>query len=396
MSDPTPATNPTVSAESVDRPGQPFGVYVHLPWCVKKCPYCDFNSHAIKQDLPEAQYLRAVKKDIEMEADHLDPRRITSVFFGGGTPSLFSDASIGEILDALERAIGIDSAAEITLEANPGTAEAQRFKGYRRVGVNRLSIGVQSFDDATLTQIGRIHDGREALAAIDYARTAGFDNYNIDLMYAQPGQSTSLALADVRSALACEPNHLSCYQLTIEPNTLFHAHPPELPDEEAAWAIQESLAQELTHADFHNYEVSAWARPGQQSRHNTNYWSYGDYLGIGAGAHGKITTEDKIVRTAKLKHPTRFMEHAGTTQSVGTRSEVEGKDRSFEFMLNALRLTEGFNFDEFSLRTGLERQHIQPTLDDASARGLIEFTEAGARPTALGRRFLNDLTGMFL
>ncbi len=379
-----------------ESPENAFGVYVHLPWCVKKCPYCDFNSHAIKQDLPETEYLQALIRDIEMESSLVHDRSITSIFFGGGTPSLFGENSIATIIETLERTIGIERDAEITLEANPGTAEAGRFKGYRQIGVNRLSIGVQSFDDATLNRIGRIHGGSEALAAIDYARAAGFDNYNIDLMYAQPEQSESLALADIRTALATDPTHLSCYQLTIEPNTLFHARPPTLPDDEAAWDMAQSIAGELRCADFHNYEVSAWSRPGQRSRHNTNYWLFGDYLGVGAGAHGKLTVDGRITRRAKLKHPTRFMQHAGTEQSIDVAGTVEGDDRAFEFMLNALRLTEGFELDFFTTRTGLGLAQIQPTLDDAASRGLIELTGQRLRATPLGRRFLNDLTAMFL
>lgn len=384
-----------MNSTSVQAPAD-ISVYVHLPWCVKKCPYCDFNSHALKDELPEAQYAAAIASDIENQSARVGDRAVRSVFFGGGTPSLFSGNSIGSIIDLLDKHIGLAAGAEITLEANPGTAEAGRFRDFKIAGVNRLSIGVQSFFDDSLERVGRIHDGADALAAIDMARAAGFDNFNIDLMYALPGQSPAMAIADIRTALACEPTHLSCYQLTIEPNTLFFSKPPELPEEQSAWQMSCDATAELQAAGFANYEVSAWSKPERQSLHNTNYWTFGDYLGVGAGAHGKLTLDGGIYRTLNSKHPTRYMQDMDNASQVAEPRPVEADSVAFEFMLNALRLSEGFEIARFEQTTGLPLSSIQRTLDEASNKNLLIQTQERIQASELGRRFLNDLTGMFL
>jgi len=333
----------------------PLALYVHVPWCVKKCPYCDFNSHGLKGRLPEAEYVQALLADLDADraafADALDGRGIETVFFGGGTPSLFSGAAIGATLDGVAARIPIARDAEVTLETNPGTVEHGRFRDYRAAGVNRVSLGVQSFDDEALRRIGRIHGADEARRAVRLAQDDGIDNINLDLMYALPQQSEQGALADVAEAVALAPQHISHYQLTLEPNTLFAARPPKLPNDDAAWAMQERCQAALADSGYAQYEVSAYARDGRECRHNLNYWRFGDYLGIGAGAHGKLTAPDGAIRrTWKLKHPERYLAAAAGAERLGGDDLVPPEQRPFEYMLNALRLNEGFALSAFAAR----------------------------------------------
>ncbi len=374
----------------------PLALYVHLPWCVRKCPYCDFNSHALRGGLPERDYVAALLRDLEHDLRRVCGRAVHSVFIGGGTPSLFSAEAIAELLAGIRARITVAPGAEITLEANPGTTDQARFRGYREAGVNRLSIGAQSFDDAKLAALGRIHDGEQARDAVETARAAGFDNVNLDLMYGLPGQSSAEALADVRRAIDLNPTHLSVYQLTIEPNTRFHADPPPLPDDDALGEMQERIQAELAQAGYAQYEVSAYARDGFVCRHNLNYWQFGDYLGIGAGAHAKLSATDAVTRLWKLKHPHEYLAQAGTARALGGEARIADPDLSFEFMLNALRLTDGFDPQLYGERTGLALAAIEPLLADAASRGLLQRTAARVRPTSLGRRFLNDLVAVFL
>jgi oxygen-independent coproporphyrinogen-3 oxidase len=374
----------------------PLSLYVHLPWCVRKCPYCDFNSHAVRDALPEQAYVDALLRDLDGELPHSEGRTIETIFLGGGTPSLFSPQAIAQLLTGIRARTALAPDAEITLEANPGTVDVERFKGFRDAGVNRLSIGIQSFDDDKLKALGRIHGRAEALRAAQAARTAGFDNYNLDLMFGLPRQTVEQALADIRTALEQQPTHLSAYQLTIEPNTLFHARPPVLPDDDAIWDMQLAIQAELAAAGFKHYEVSAYARPGFECRHNLNYWTFGDYLGLGAGAHGKLTRADTITRTWKLKRPEDYLDKAGTTAAIGGTQTLAPDDAAFEFMLNALRLTDGFPATLFTARTGLPLSAIEPALRQAEARGFIVRDADNIRPTATGRRLLNDLLILFL
>ena len=377
----------------------PLALYVHVPWCVRKCPYCDFNSHQARGEPPFADYVDALLRDLDQDLPMVWGRPVHSVFFGGGTPSLMPPEQIDRFLQGASARLRLAPGCEITLEANPGTAEHGRFDGYLAAGVNRLSFGIQSFDDGCLQRLGRIHDSREAEAAVKLATDAGFDNFNLDLMYALPGQDLDMALHDLERALALGPAHLSHYQLTLEPNTLFAARPPAgIPDEDLSWDMQEHCQARLAAAGFDQYEVSAYARPGRQCQHNLNYWGYGDYLGIGAGAHGKVTFghDGSILRRWKQRHPARYLETAGTAEGIGGDEQVTGDQRAFEFMLNALRLVDGFGLDTFTKRTGLPRSHIQPRLDEAIARGWLEVAGDQVRPTALGRRFTNDVVSLFL
>lgn len=374
----------------------PLSLYVHLPWCVRKCPYCDFNSHALRDSLPERDYVAALLRDLEYDLPRVGGRTVRTIFIGGGTPSLFSAGAIERLLSGISARIAVAPGAEITLEANPGTVDSNRFRGFCQAGVNRLSIGVQSFDDAKLAALGRIHDGAQARAAAAAARAAGFDNVNLDLMYGLPGQTVEQALADVRSAIALEPTHLSVYQLTIEPNTRFHADPPPLADDDALWEMQERIQAELAQCGYAQYEVSAYARPGYVCRHNLNYWQFGDYLGIGAGAHAKLSSADTIVRLWKVKHPANYLAHAGSAHALGGETRVADPELPFEFMLNALRLTDGFEPQLFGERTGLAAANIEPRLAEAADRGLLQYAPARVCPTSLGRRFLNDLVAVFL
>ena len=377
----------------------PLSLYVHLPWCVRKCPYCDFNSHGARGELPFDDYVAALVRDLEHDLPLVWGRTVHSVFFGGGTPSLFPAAAIEAILSAASARLRFAPDAEITLEANPGTAEHDRFEGYRAAGVNRISFGIQSFDDGCLQRLGRIHDSREAEAAVKLAQDAGFDNLNLDLMYALPGQDLAMAERDLERAFALQPAHISHYQLTLEPNTVFFARPPQgIPDDDLAWDIQERCQAMLAQAGYGHYETSAYARPGRQCAHNLNYWRYGDYLGIGAGAHGKITlgAEQAILRRWKHKHPATWMAAAGTGQAIGGDDRIAPEQRPFEYMLNALRLHEGFALADFEVRTGLPRGRIVPALEQARDQGWLQLDADRVVPTALGRRFANDVISLFL
>ena len=377
----------------------PLSLYVHLPWCVRKCPYCDFNSHEGRGPLPFAAYVDALVADLDHDLPLAWGRTVHSVFFGGGTPSLFPPEAIDAFLQQASSRLRFAPEAEITLETNPGTAEHGRFEGYRAAGVNRLSFGIQSFDDGCLQRLGRIHDSREAVAAVELARAAGFDNFNLDLMYALPGQTLAMAQDDIARAIGLEPTHVSHYQLTLEPNTVFAARPPRgIPDHDAAWDMQEACQAMLADAGYAQYETSAYARPGRQCAHNLNYWRFGDYLGIGAGAHGKLTlgAEQAILRRWKLKHPTAYLAHAGSDAAIGGDERIGPERRPFDFMLNALRLNEGFALSLFEARTGLPRSAIAARLDAAIERGWLESDGERVVPTEFGRRFANDVIELFL
>jgi oxygen-independent coproporphyrinogen-3 oxidase len=376
-----------------------LALYVHLPWCVRKCPYCDFNSHQLKSGQPDASYIDALIRDFDTEAPRLEGRRIDTVFFGGGTPSLFAPEDFARLLGVLKQRIAFADDAEITLEANPGTIERGRFLGYAEAGINRVSLGAQSFDARALSVLGRIHSPEDTLRAVEELKAAQLDNFNLDLMYALPGQSLEEAQRDVRIACSLEPSHISYYQLTLEPGTVFHSRPPVLPDEDAAWQIQLAGQKLLKEAGYAQYEVSAYARPDARCRHNLNYWLFGDYIGIGAGAHGKISLSvpDKILRTVKPKQPRDYQDRlARAACSPGESSCIAPADLPFEFMLNALRLNEGFSAAEYLARTGLELEFLDEKLTRAQDRGLLEPTAQGWRPTELGRTFLNDLQASFL
>jgi oxygen-independent coproporphyrinogen-3 oxidase len=374
----------------------PLSLYVHLPWCVRKCPYCDFNSHAARGEVPEQTYVDALLRDLEAEAPRAEGRVIETIFLGGGTPSLFSPDSIARLLTGIRERVRLAPGAEITLEANPGTVDPGRFQGFRDAGVNRLSIGIQSFDDDKLKALGRIHGRAEAMRAAAAARAAGFKNFNLDLMFGLPGQTQEQALTDVRSAIAQQPTHLSVYQLTLEPNTLFHAHPPVLPDDDAIWDMQRAIQAELDTAGFKQYEVSAYARPGFECRHNLNYWQFGDYLGIGAGAHGKLTTPAGIFRRWKKKHPQAYLAGAGTSVAVEGETQLRAEELPVEFMLNALRLVEGFPETLFAQRTGLAWRELTVPLARAREAGWLDIENGRVCPTLRGQHFLNDLLEQFV
>ncbi len=374
----------------------PLALYVHLPWCVRKCPYCDFNSFAVPAGgVPEAEYAAALVADLERSLPLVWGRRVVSVFFGGGTPSLFSPATLGGLLDALRARLPLDPLAEITLEANPGAVEHGDFAALTAAGFNRLSLGIQSFHPAHLAALGRIHGREEALAAAE-AAARHFPTFNLDLIHTLPGQTPVQAREDVATALACGAPHISAYQLTLEPGTAFHRAPPELPGEDAAETIQEAVLDALAAGGLVHYEVSAHALPGQESRHNLNYWTFGDYLGLGAGAHSKLTLPDGIRRQARHRNPARYL--AGTASGDVLESEhtVLPADLPFEFAMNALRLAEGFDLALFEVRTGLPAASLDPGLARATARGLVDRHGSHVRPTAQGRRFLNDLLEGFL
>jgi oxygen-independent coproporphyrinogen-3 oxidase len=373
----------------------PLALYVHIPWCVKKCPYCDFNSHQARGEVPEKAYVEALVSDLEQALPEVWGRRVASVFFGGGTPSLFSAAAIETLIAAFRARLTLSPGCEITLEANPGTFEAEKFRGYRDAGVTRLSIGVQSFDPRHLQALGRIHDDGEARRAIEIAQQH-FDNINLDLMYALPGQTPEEARADVESAIAADVTHLSFYHLTIEPNTHFHRHPPALPGDDAAAAMQDAIGGALEAAGYVHYETSAWARPGRECRHNLNYWRFGDYLGIGAGAHSKVSFPDRVTRSARWKQPRDYLERVRDGRPLQESCEVGREDIVFEFMMNALRLTEGFPVSQFVERTGLQIAAAEKPLREAEAKGLIVRSHERIGPSALGQRFLNDLLQLFL
>jgi len=376
----------------------PLALYVHLPWCVRKCPYCDFNSHVFKGALPEADYVAALLADLDADLPLVGARRVETVFLGGGTPSLFAAESIAALFDGIRARVALADDAEITLEANPGTIEHGRFAGYRDAGINRISLGAQSFNSAQLAALGRIHGVADTAVAVGELAAAGLTNFNLDLMYALPGQTVANATDDIDTALALAPPHLSHYQLTLEPGTVFHERPPVLPDEDLAQEIESTTHLRLEAVGFRQYETSAWARPGAECRHNLNYWQFGDYLGIGAGAHGKLTdaAAGTLRRTVKTKQPREYLERARTGTGQRVLAEVPPRERGFEFMLNALRLPVGFSAEQFEARTGVALATVEPTLEAAGARGLLAATTTGWHPTALGRRFLNDLQAMFL
>ncbi|WP_296272347.1 radical SAM family heme chaperone HemW [Pseudomonas sp. UBA6323] len=373
----------------------PLALYIHIPWCVRKCPYCDFNSHAAGPTLPEEEYVDALLADLDVDLRHVHGRPLTSIFFGGGTPSLFSDRALGRLLAGVERRVAFAPDIEITLEANPGTFEQAKFKGYRALGINRLSIGVQSFQEAKLKALGRIHDGNEAVRAADMARAAGFDNFNLDLMHGLPEQSIEDALFDLRTAIAQAPTHLSWYQLTMEPNTVFWSQPPVLPEDDLLWDIQEAGQALLAAEGYAQYEVSAYAQPGKQARHNLNYWTFGDFLGIGAGAHAKLSTPDgRILRTWKTRLPKDYLDRSKAFQA-GERI-LEADELPFEFLMNVLRLTDGAPAELFSQRTGLPLQQLEQARREAERQGLLQADDTRLVATAKGQLFLNDLLQLFL
>ena len=373
----------------------PLSLYVHIPWCVRKCPYCDFNSHEARAEIPEAEYLAALEADIVAALPQVWGRRIVSVFFGGGTPSLLSATGLDRLLTTIRTLLPLQPDAEITLEANPGTAEAGKFAAFCAAGVNRLSLGIQSFADRHLHALGRIHDGDEARRAIELA-ARHFDNFNLDLMYGLPGQSLDEALADVDAALSFAPTHLSCYQLTLEPNTAFAAAPPELPEADRCADMQEAIEARLAAAGFTHYETSAFARPGRQCRHNLNYWQFGDYLGIGAGAHGKLTLHDGVRRQMRWKQPKQYLAQIAAGQPLQDEFTVAADDLPFEFMMNALRLTQGFDPALYAERTAQPLIDIEAQLRAAEADGLLERTPGRIAPTLRGQRYLNRLLQSFL
>ncbi len=376
----------------------PLSLYVHLPWCLKKCPYCDFNSHALRGDadtLPEARYVDALMRDLEASLPFVWGRRVHTVFIGGGTPSLFAPASIERLIAAIRARLPLEPGGEITLEANPGTFERERFHAYAAAGVTRLSVGVQSFDDAKLRALGRVHDAAQARAAVEEAKAA-FATFNLDLMYALPGQTLAECAADVDAALSFAPPHLSLYHLTIEPNTFFAVYPPPLPDDDLAAAMLDQLVEQLGSAGLERYEVSAFARSRHRARHNLNYWEFGDYLGIGAGAHGKISFPHRIVRQVRLRDPEAYMAGAEVDAAIASETEVARADLPFEFMLNALRLKGGFELARFSERTGLPLSAIERPLAEAERRGMVVRDLKHLEPTPLGFDFMNDLQQLFL
>jgi putative oxygen-independent coproporphyrinogen III oxidase len=373
----------------------PLSLYVHIPWCVRKCPYCDFNSHAARSDIPEQEYVDALLRDLEQDLPRVWGRTVHSIFIGGGTPSLFSPQAIDRLLSGLRARLPLDQDIEITLEANPGTVELERFKGFRAAGVNRLSIGIQSFEPEKLLALGRIHGREEALRAAEAARAAGFDNFNLDLMFGLPQQTVEQALSDIHTATGLQPAHLSVYQLTIEPNTLFHARPPVLPDDDSAWEMQSRLQAELAAAGYRQYEISAYAKPGYECRHNLNYWKFGDYLGIGAGAHAKITGAGAITRLWKVKQPNDYLRAAGTPAGIGGEDRLAREHIVTEFMMNALRLTAGIPSRLFAERTGLPISIVARPLAQAEHRGLITWDTESLRPTDSGFRYLNNLVELF-
>jgi len=396
------ASGPAQAALAFLKPGSlqltalpPLSLYVHFPWCVRKCPYCDFNSHEVKGSFPEEAYLDALRSDLEQSLPLIWGRKIHTIFIGGGTPSLLSAAGLDRLLSDLRTLLPFDGDIEITIEANPGTFEADKFRSYRDSGISRLSIGIQSFNGQHLHALGRIHDGDQARKAVEIAQ-ANFDNFNLDLMYALPQQTLAEAKSDIETAIAFAPPHLSLYHLTLEPNTLFAKYPPPVPDDDASADMQDMIAELTTAAGYVNYEVSAYAQPKRRARHNLNYWQFGDYLGIGAGAHSKLSFPHRIVRQMRYKHPQSYLEHAKAGTPVQEEAEIGRDALGFEFMLNALRLTEGFSPNLFAERTGMSLNQIEKSLNLAEQKGMLYRDHALIRPTDLGRRFLNDLQEIFL
>jgi len=387
------------SASTLTRPKfktlPPLSLYVHIPWCLKKCPYCDFNSHEARGDVPQDAYVDALLRDLEVALPSIWGRKVLSIFIGGGTPSLFAPDSIDKLLSGIRARVPLYPDAEITLEANPGTFERARFDGYYAAGVTRLSVGVQSFDPRHLRALGRVHDADEARRAVEAALMI-FETVNLDLMYALPGQTLDDARRDLEAALRLAPQHLSFYHLTIEPNTLFHRYPPPLPDDDAAADMEQLIDTTLARAGFFHYETSAYAQPAHECRHNINYWRFGDYLGIGAGAHSKLSFADAILRQMRWKQPQQYLARAAKGMPIQEEAEVTRADVGFEFMLNALRLAEGVPTSLFSERTGFSLSLVSREIEIASRKGLLEPEPAVIKPTALGRRFLNDLQQIFL
>lgn len=387
----------------------PLALYIHVPWCIRKCPYCDFNSHQANNDIPETEYVNALRFDLEQDQSLAQGRKLTSIFFGGGTPSMLSAAAIGQIIKDAEKIIGFETDIEITMEANPGTFEQEKFSGFRTAGVNRLSIGIQSFNDQQLKLLGRVHGRDEALRAVGVARKAGFDNLNLDLMHGLPEQSVEAAKADLQQAIDLGPEHLSWYQLTIEQNTAFYSAPPVLPEEEILADIQDAGIELLASAGYEQYEISAYARAQKRARHNLNYWQFGDYLGIGAGAHGKIsfTADNKILRLWKTRLPKHYLDAASSQKisaNLGGHQNVFGGGSDLlspdslplEFMMNALRLNDGVPQEYFAQRTGQDWSRLAKVWADLEARELVEIHAGNIRPTALGRRFLNRVLQAFI
>ncbi len=377
----------------------PLSLYIHIPWCIRKCPYCDFNSHETGDSQPpESAYVDALIADLENDLPLIWGRTVNTLFIGGGTPSLFSARSIENLLSQLRARLRFGPDTEITLEANPGTVDAERFKELRAAGINRLSIGIQSFDDDSLRRLGRIHTGQQAHRAVELARAAGFENINLDLMFGLPEQTARMAEDDLQTAIELQPEHISYYQLTIEPNTLFYIHPPAACDDDLIWKMQEEAKQLLASHGYTQYEVSAYARQQRRCRHNLNYWQFGDYLGIGAGAHSKLTDPhtQSVTRLTKVRHPQHYLASAGSSHCVQTRNPLQTEEIALEFMMNALRLTDGFETRLFTTHTGLPLSFLQTELETAVEKGLISRDALHVRPTELGKRYLNDLLELFL
>jgi putative oxygen-independent coproporphyrinogen III oxidase len=376
----------------------PLALYVHLPWCVKKCPYCDFNSHAVKGELPLEEYTQALLRDLEQDLPLVWGRTVHSIFFGGGTPSLFQAEQIRTLINGFRSMLRVSPEAEITLEANPGTLEYDSFSAYGEAGVNRISLGVQSFNDDSLARLGRIHGRAEVECAVAGIHRSGIDNFNIDLMFALPGQTVEDAVRDIREAMDCNPSHISHYQLTVEPNTAFHAHPPALPDSDSAWQIQEECGGLLEQAGYGQYEISAWCRPGFECWHNLNYWRYGDFLGIGAGAHAKITlpSENTIRRRIRVRHPASWMKQVWQGNGLAEDNPLQPEERVFEFFLNQLRLRDGVKKEQFEPRTGVGWAEVSERVQLAVEKGLLRDENGVLAPTGLGWRFSNEIQALFL
>jgi len=375
----------------------PLSLYVHLPWCERKCPYCDFNSHNI-ENMDESSYIKALIEDLHQDLPLIWGRQIHSIFIGGGTPSLFSPHSIHQLLSELRACLNFQPGIEISMETNPGSADEANFKGYREAGVNRLSIGVQSFNDSSLKVIGRIHNKSQAISSFEMARNVGFDNINLDLMFSLPEQDLTMAIEDISFAISLLPEHISYYQLTIEPNTFFHQHPPlNIPDDDLSWGIQLESQDLLKQHGYSQYEISAFSQKKKQCQHNLNYWQFGDYIGIGAGAHGKITlpAENRILRRTRVRDPRKYL-NSKEQEKVSQQREIDQSDLIFEFMLNSLRLTNGFDSSLFSETTGMHFRHIASTVTQAVNMGLLETLDNKLKPTPLGLQFCNDLQSLFL
>lgn len=386
----SPAANPA-------GPYPPLSLYVHIPWCVRKCPYCDFNSHEAKIALPENAYVDALVRDLKRDIDSVPDRIIESIFIGGGTPSLMSARMIGDLLENIHRLLSVSAEAEITLEANPGTVEKKRFRGFRAAGINRLSIGIQSFNNRHLNALGRIHSADEAAAAARGARESGLENINLDLMYGLPEQSVEEAGTDIQTAVSLSPAHISCYQLTLEPQTRFYRFPPALPAHDKLWDIQSGCHRILKDNGFEQYEISAFCRTGLECRHNLNYWNYGDYLGIGAGAHGKISSAGAtgIRRYSKVRNPDRFIRLAGSEECLATNTQVSNSERPLEFLMNTLRLHQGFPVSLYRERTGLDPDLLYPALAEFVDRGLVDTSNDTVRCTRNGQNFLDEILTAF-